>query len=53
MEKEITTVSYLLTLANTYKLEAEIVTFALKYMKEDPSLTIEEAMSMGYEEWIK
>lgn len=53
MEKEITTISYLLTLANALNLEAEVVTFALKYMKENPSLTIEEAMGMSYEEWIK
>ena len=39
--------------ASGYGLEAEVVTFALKSMKENPQLSIVEAMIMGYEEWIK
>lgn len=39
--------------ASGYGLEAEVVTFALKSMKENPQLSIVEAMIVGYEEWIK
>ena len=34
-------------------LEVEVVVFALKAMKENPSLTIEEAILIGYDEWVK
>lgn len=34
-------------------LEVEVVTWALRYMKENPSLTISEAITMGYYEWVK
>ena len=34
-------------------LDVEVVTWALRYMKENPSLTISEAISMGYYEWVK
>jgi hypothetical protein len=34
-------------------LQAEVVAFALKYMKEDNSLKINEAMSLGFHEWMK
>jgi hypothetical protein len=34
-------------------LEVEVVTWALRYMKNDPSLTISEAITMGYYEWVK
>lgn len=42
-------------LANAYQmsLEVEVVTWALKYMKENPNLTIDEAITMGYYEWVK
>jgi len=39
--------------AKKYGLEAEVVTFALKYMKENPSLTISQAITYGYDEWVK
>ena len=39
--------------ASGYGLEAEVVTFALKYMKENPQLSIVEAIIAGYEEWVK
>ena len=50
---EINTVS--IALANAYQmsLEVEVVTWALKYMKENPNLTIDEAITMGYSEWVK
>jgi hypothetical protein len=34
-------------------LDAEVVTWALRYMKENPSLTISEAITMGFYEWVK
>jgi hypothetical protein len=51
--KELSYVDHLLKLAEVHNLEAEVVVFALKVMKENPSLTIEQAMALGYEEWIK
>ena len=51
--KELSYVDHLLKLAEGYNLEAEVVVFALKVMKENPSLTIEQAMDIGYEEWVK
>lgn len=51
--KELSYVDHLLKLAEYHNLEAEIVTSALRAMKEDPLLSIEEAIALGYEEWIK
>jgi hypothetical protein len=51
--KELSYVDHLLKLAETHNLEAEVVVFALKSMKEDPLLSIEEAISLGFEEWVK
>lgn len=34
-----------------FGLHAEVITFALQYMKENPSLTIEQAFAMGCDEW--
>ena len=31
----------------------EVVTWTLRYMKENPSLTISEAITMGFYEWVK
>lgn len=31
----------------------EVVTTALKYMKDDPSLEISEALAYSYNDWIK
>jgi len=51
--KELSYVDHLLKLAEGYNLEAEVVVFALKAMKSDPLLSVEEAMALGYEEWVK
>ena len=51
--KELSYVDHLLKLAEYHNLEAEVVVFALKAMKSDPLLSVEEAMALGYEEWIK
>jgi hypothetical protein len=34
-------------------LDVEVVTWALRYMKQYPYLSISEAITMGYYEWIK
>jgi hypothetical protein len=34
-------------------LAAEVFVFAMKAMKENPNLSISEAIYMGYDEWIK
>jgi hypothetical protein len=39
--------------ASEYGLEVEVIVFALKYMKENPRLTVKEAISLGYEDWVK
>jgi hypothetical protein len=31
----------------------KVVTWALKYMKENPDLDISDAIVLGYEEWVK
>jgi len=50
---EMDTVS--IALANAYQmsLEVEIMTCALKHMKENPNLTVDEAITMAYSEWVK
>lgn len=39
--------------ASEFNLEVEVVWYALKAMKENPLLTIEEAIAVGFEEWVK
>lgn len=36
-----------------YPLLPEVITWALIYMKENPALSISEAVIAGYNEWIK
>lgn len=43
----------LLEKAMEYNLQAEVVTWALKAMQEDPSLEPYEAFGYGYQEWVK
>jgi len=44
--------SYLLE-AEEYGLLTEVVFYALKAMKEDPSISEAQAITMGYDEWVK
>lgn len=39
--------------ARLHDLEAEVLVWSLKYMQEDPTMTIEQALICGYQEWIK
>jgi hypothetical protein len=50
---ELLVVADLLDEAKTYGLEAEVVYFALKYLKQDPTLSIIQAITYGYDEWVK
>jgi hypothetical protein len=36
-----------------YGLVAEVVLYALKYMKDNPKSSIEDAMGYGFDEWVK
>jgi hypothetical protein len=50
---EMDTVAMVLEQSCEENLEVEVVTWALRYMKENPSLTISEAITMGFYEWVK
>jgi translation elongation factor EF-1beta len=39
--------------AKEYHLEVEVMAFAFKELKEDPTISIDEAISRGYYEWVK
>ena len=39
--------------AAKYGLQAEVVYFALKYMKENPDKNADDAIAYGYYEWCK
>jgi len=44
-------VEHVLRDAHDLKVETLVVTWALKRMKENPKLTISDAIILGYEEW--
>jgi hypothetical protein len=44
-------VEHVLRDARDLKIETEVVTWALKHMKENPKLDISDAIQLGYEEW--
>ena len=46
-------VKYTLEEAKEWHMETEVVVWALKYMKDDPTLTIKQAMSYSFNDWIK
>jgi peptide subunit release factor 1 (eRF1) len=46
-------VDWVLQEAMDLKVEVEVVTFALKLMKEDPTLNISDAIMFAYEDWVK
>ncbi len=53
MATDLEVINNQLTQAKGYGLEAEVVMTALMAMKRDSSLTIQEAIYIGYFEWIK
>lgn len=46
-------VKYTLEEAKEWHMETEVVVWALKYMKDDPTLTIKQAMAYSFNDWIK
>ena len=50
---ELNIVNFYIQDAEKYFLVTEVVLFALKYMKQNPQSSIEDAMNYGYCEWIK
>ena len=46
-------VAVVLEQAKEQGLEIEVVTWALKYMKNHPDLTISEAIRLSYLDWVK
>jgi hypothetical protein len=42
----------IITEAIKYGLEGDVFVWALKYMKEDPTMSIVEAIKCGFNEWI-
>jgi hypothetical protein len=53
MIETLETIEKVLMEAKNQGLEKEVVAWSLKYMKEYPNLTISEAVTMGYFEWVK
>jgi len=51
--EEMNLVQGMLLEAASYGLQSEVVTYALKYMKEDPTLSLSMAMKYGFDEWVK
>ena len=51
--EEMDTVSMALSNAAHLNLEVEVVTYAIQNMKDNPNLTIGEAITMAYFEWAK
>lgn len=53
IERTMDEVEVYLNQAKEHKMDLEIVVWALKAMKDNPDITIEEAMKRGYDDWIK
>lgn len=53
MTKSLIVTDEILKEARDFRLEAEVVVYALMYMRDNPKSQLSEAMVAGYEEWIK
>ena len=51
--EELNTVKNALDQSRECGLDTEVVVWALKCMKEDPTLTVSEAIELGFWEWAK
>ena len=51
--EEIAIVNELLLSASEYGMQSEVVGWALQNMKENPNLSISNAMELGYTEWVR
>jgi hypothetical protein len=52
-DTDIEIVSHALMEAKKHGLESEVMTWSLKTLKDNPSLSIEHAVKIGLAEWIK
>lgn len=53
IHRSLAIVEHVLRDARDFKMETEVVTWALKRMKENPKLDISDAIQLGYEEWLQ
>lgn len=51
--EQMSAVNWYLIRATEYGIETEVVTYALKYMKENPEISYRMAMEYAYGEWVK
>ena len=51
--KHIDDVKTTMDVASEYNLQVEVMTYALLRLKEDNNLSIEDALAMGLNEWVK
>jgi len=53
INEQMNLISDLLEQVKEEGLEVEVITWALKYMQEDPEQQPYEAFAAGYKEWVK
>lgn len=53
IQDQLEVINDVLTTAFKYNLTAEVILSALKYMKEDNSFSIIQALNYGLDEWVK
>lgn len=53
IHRSLDVVEHILRESDDFGVTPEVVTWALKYMKENPNLDISDAIILGYEEWVK
>jgi hypothetical protein len=51
IHRSLDVVEHIMKDARDLKIDTEVVTWALKCMKENPALNISAAIILGYEEW--
>lgn len=52
-KEQIDAIDEMLDSAMEFGLEVEVIYWALKYMKENPTATPAEAFALGVAEWVK
>jgi chorismate mutase len=53
ISRSLDVVDHIIREANDFGLTTEVVTWALKSMKENPKQDISDAIIAGYDEWLK
>lgn len=51
--EDLEVISWYITEADHYGLVPEVVLFSLNYIKQNPEVSIIDAINYGYNEWIK